>query len=77
MPHRGIPWSTPGLKERAMRLLRESCDGLRERTVRLLRESRDWRRTTGEQFRRVCPWLFLILVLNVFGWLLASFLVKS
>jgi len=51
--------------------------GLKERTVRLRRESRDWRRAAGERLRRVCPWLFLILVLNVFGWLLASFLVQS
>jgi hypothetical protein len=50
--------------------------GLREKAVRMLRESREWRRATGEQLRRVYPWLLLVLFFNVFGWLVASYVVK-
>jgi hypothetical protein len=40
------------------------------------RESRDWRRETIRQVSKVCGWLLVILLFNVLGWLLASFLVQ-
>ena len=40
------------------------------------RESRDWRREARRRVSRVCAWLLVILLFNVLGWLLASFLVQ-
>jgi hypothetical protein len=42
----------------------------------MLRESREWRRATGERLKRVGGWLLLVLFFNVFGWLVASMVVK-
>ena len=41
-----------------------------------LRESRDRRRELRAQLKRVGLWLLAILGLNVFGWLVASVLIK-
>jgi hypothetical protein len=64
------------VKEKAMQILRDRRNGVRKRAVRMLRESRDRRRALRARLKRVGLWLLLILGLNVFGWLVASSLIK-